>query len=450
MPAEAPGQAQAGLLPQEIIRRKRDGVVLSVAEIEAFVRGLVDGSVGDGQAAAFAMAVFFNGMEEAERVALTRAMARSGATVDWSGLDLPGPRIDKHSTGGVGDKVSLILAPLAAACGLAVPMISGRGLGHTGGTTDKLESIPGYDATPGLDRFRKVVAEAGCAIIGQTPELAPADRRLYGIRDVTATVESIPLITASILSKKLAAGLDGLVMDVKTGNGAFMADEGAARELAEALVRVATGAGLPTVALVTDMDQVLGTTAGNALEVAETIAFLTGSAREPRLAEVALALGVEMLVLGGVERDPARARARLVAALDDGSAAERFARMVVALGGPANILDHPARHLPAAPIVVPVSPARAGFVQRIDVRAVGLAVVALGGGRTQPGQKIDPRVGFSEVAGIGTEVGPRRPLAVVHAADDTGASRACAALQAAFHVGTAAATPPPLLRGRIA
>jgi thymidine phosphorylase len=396
------------------------------------------------------MAVFFNGMAEAERVALTRAMARSGATVGWSGLDLPGPRIDKHSTGGVGDKVSLILAPLAAACGLAVPMISGRGLGHTGGTTDKLESIPGYDATPGLDRFRRVVAEAGCAIIGQTAELAPADRRLYGIRDVTATVESIPLITASILSKKLAAGLDGLVMDVKAGNGAFMAEEGAARELAEALVRVATGAGLPTVALITDMDQVLGTTAGNALEVAETVAFLTGRAREPRLAEVTLALGVEMLMLGGVERDPARARARLLAALDDGSAAERFARMVAALGGPADIVENCDRHLPKAPVVMTAPAPSAGIVQRIDVRAVGLAVVALGGGRTQPGQKIDLSVGLSEVAGLGVEVGSGQPLALVHAADEAGAARAVAALQAAFAIGKTAMTAPPLLRGRIA
>lgn len=256
MPADGPGKAQGGPLPQETIRRKRDGERLSGAEIDAFVRGLTDGSIGDGQAAAFAMAVFFNGMGWEERVALTRAMARSGDTIDWSGVELPGPRIDKHSTGGVGDKVSLILAPLAAACGLAVPMISGRGLGHTGGTTDKMESIPGYDATPSLARFRQVVAEAGCAIIGQTAELAPADRRLYGIRDVTATVESIPLITASILAKKLAAGLDGLVMDVKTGNGAFMADEAEARELAQSLVTVATGAGLPTAALITGMDEV--------------------------------------------------------------------------------------------------------------------------------------------------------------------------------------------------
>lgn len=439
----------AAPLPQEIIRRKRDGERLSGAEIDTFVRGLTDGSIGDGQAAAFAMAVFFNGMDWEERVALTRAMAGSGDRVDWSNAKLPGPRIDKHSTGGVGDKVSLILAPLAAACGLAVPMISGRGLGHTGGTTDKMESIPGYDATPSLARFRQVVAEAGCAIIGQTAELAPADRRLYGIRDVTATVESIPLITASILAKKLAAGLDGLVMDVKTGNGAFMADEAEARELAQSLVAVATGAGLPTTALITDMDQVLGGTAGNALEVAETVDFLTGRAREARLAEVTLALGVEMLRLGGIESDAAAARARLVAALDDGRAADRFARMVAALGGPADMLERAGHHLPAAPVVAPAPPSRPGLVRRVDVRSVGLAVVALGGGRTCPGQEIDKRVGFSAVAGIGDSVGPDRPLALVHAADEAEAMRAAATLQAAFEIGDAASAAPPVLRARI-
>jgi thymidine phosphorylase len=349
----------------------------------------------------------------------------------------------------VGDKVSLILAPLAAACGLAVPMISGRGLGHTGGTTDKMEAIPGYDATPGLARFRAVVAETGCAIIGQTAELAPADRRLYGIRDVTATVESIPLITASILSKKLAAGLDGLVMDVKTGSGAFMAEEGQARELAESLVKVATGAGLPTTALVTDMDQVLGSSAGNALEVAETIDFLTGRSRDARLLEVTLALGVEMLRLGGVEAKDAPARRSLMRALDGGAAAERFARMVAALGGPADIVARAADHLPKAPVVAPAPPARPGIVQRIDVQAVGLAVVKLGGGRTQPGQAIDPRVGFSDIAGIGDAVGPDRPLAIVHAADGDAALRAVAALQAAFAIGTTAARPGAMLRARI-
>ena len=450
MPADEPGRAQGGLLPQETIRRKRDGARLTDAEIEGFVRGLTDGSVGDGQAAAFAMAVFFNGMDEAERVALTRAMARSGATVDWSGLDLPGPRIDKHSTGGVGDKVSLILAPLAAACGLAVPMISGRGLGHTGGTTDKMESIPGYDATPGLDRFRAVVANVGCAIVGQTAELAPADRRLYGIRDVTATVESIPLISASILSKKLAAGLQGLVMDVKTGSGAFMAEEAQARELAAALARVATGAGLPTVSLVTDMDQVLGTTAGNALEVIEIVDFLTSGSRDPRLEEVTLALGVEMLLLGKVETDAASARARLRRALDDGSAAERFGRMVAALGGHRDILEDAREHLPSVATLFPAPPARPGFVRRIDVRAVGMAVVALGGGRTQPGQVIDPGVGLSEVAPLGAEVGANRPLALVHAKTADAATRAVDALQAAFEIGDSPLQTPAIVRARIA
>ena len=440
----------AAPLPQEIIRRKRDGRTLGTAEIEGFVRGLVDGSIGDGQAAAFAMAVFFRGMDWDERVALTRAMAGSGATVDWRGIDLPGPRIDKHSTGGVGDKVSLILAPLAAACGLAVPMISGRGLGHTGGTTDKMESIPGYDATPGLDRFRAVVAQAGCAIVGQTAELAPADRRLYAIRDVTATVESIPLITASILSKKLTAGLDGLVMDVKTGSGAFMARESEARELAESLVKVATGASLPTTALVTDMDQVLGTTAGNALEVAETIGFLTGKARDARLLEVTLALGQEMLRLGGIAGDADAARARLLAALDDGSAAERFARMVAGLGGPRDIVERPDRHLPSAPVVLPALPPCAGIVQRVDVRAVGLAVVALGGGRSQAGQRIDPRVGLGELAGIGAAVGPDRPLARDQSAQSPRARPAVAPLKSAIEHGDAVPPPAPVLRRRIA
>jgi thymidine phosphorylase len=328
-------------------------------------------------------------------------------------------------------------------------MISGRGLGHTGGTTDKMEAIPGYNATPGLDRFRTVVAEVGCAIIGQTAELAPADRRLYGIRDVTATVESIPLITASILSKKLAAGLQGLVMDVKTGSGAFMAEETQARELAQALARVATGAGLPTVSLVTDMDQVLGTTAGNALEVIETVDFLTGGAREPRLAEVTLALAVEMLLLGKVETDAATARARLQRALDGGEAAERFARMVAALGGHRDILEDARDHLPSVATVFPAPPARPGFIRRIDVRAVGMAVVALGGGRTKPGQAIDPGVGLSEVAPLGAEVGANRPLALVHAASADAAARAVDALQAAFEIGDTAPAIGPVIRARV-
>ena len=312
-------------LPQEIIRAKRDGEVLSADEIAFMIRGLTDGSISEGQVAAFAMAVFFQGMTMDERVALTRCMVESGETISWQ----DGPVLDKHSTGGVGDKVSLMLAPIVAACGGRVPMISGRGLGHTGGTLDKLDSIPGYDTAPDIAAFRRCIADAGCAIIGQTADLAPADRRLYAIRDVTATVESIALITASILSKKLAAGLDGLVMDVKTGNGAFADTLAMARELAESIVTVANGAGLRTTALITDMNQVLGRTVGNALEVAETVAFLRGDERDPRLLEVVLALAGEMLAAGGLDADPAQV-------LDDGGAAETFQRMVSALGGPAD------------------------------------------------------------------------------------------------------------------
>jgi thymidine phosphorylase len=435
--------------PQEIIRRKRDGGALSEAEIAFLVHGLTDGSIGDAQIAAFAMAVFHKGMTAAECVALTRAMTRSGTVIDWSGTRLPGPRLDKHSTGGVGDKVSLMLAPLLAACGAAVPMISGRSLGHTGGTLDKLESIPGYDATPGLDRFRAVVAEAGCAIIGQTAELAPADRRLYALRDVTATVESIPLITASILSKKLAAGLEGLVMDVKFGSGAFAAAEAMARELAGSIVAVANGAGLPTAALLTDMNQVLGWTVGNALEVRETIDYLAGGRRESRLHEVVLALGAEMLVLGRLAPERAVARRQLEAALADGRAAERFQRMVRALGGPGDLLEHPDRHLAAAPVIRPALPGRPGFVAAMDARAIGLAAMALGGGRRQPGDRIDHRVGLSAVAGLGDPVGPDRPLAIVHAADGTAADEAVAALRDAITIGDTPPTAGPLILDRV-
>ncbi|HVW18208.1 MAG TPA: thymidine phosphorylase, partial [Solirubrobacteraceae bacterium] len=337
------------MLAPELIRRKRDGAELSSEEIAFLVGGLTDGSLTDAQAGALAMAICWRGMTDAERVALTGAMTRSGEVLDWSGVNLPGPILDKHSTGGVGDKVSLLLAPIVAACGGAVPMISGRGLGHTGGTLDKLESIPGYDVAPDDARLRRAVARVGCAIVGQTGTLAPADRRLYAIRDATGTVESIPLITASILSKKLAAGLDALVMDVKAGSGAFMAGLDGARELARSIVDVARGNGLPATALVTDMDSVLGRTAGNAVEVREAIDHLTGAASDPRLREVTLALCAELLALGGLHADPARA-------LDSGAAAERFAAMVAELGGPADLLERPDAHLPRAPVVVEALP----------------------------------------------------------------------------------------------
>jgi thymidine phosphorylase len=433
------------VLPQELIRRKRDGGALEAHEIEWFVRGITDGAVSDAQVGAFAMAVVLKGMTPDERVALTGAMMRSGDVLDWSEAGLTGPALDKHSTGGVGDKVSLLLAPIVAACGGAVPMISGRGLGHTGGTLDKLESIPGYVAAPDLDRFRAAVNEAGCAIVGQTAALAPADRRLYAIRDATGTVESLPLIVASILSKKLAAGLDALVMDVKAGSGAFMTDLDSARELARAIVEVAAGNGLPATALITDMDRVLGRTAGNALEVRESIDHLTGTASDPRLLEVTLELCRELLRLGGLaDADPD-------AALRSGAAAERFAKMVASLGGPSNLLEDPDAHLRAAQQVVAAMPERGGVVTEIDVRAVGLAVVALGGGRRHEAEDVDHAVGLSEVAAPGERVGPaERPLALVHARTREEADAAVAALRAAFTVGDEPPGETPAIRERLA
>jgi thymidine phosphorylase len=436
------------MLPQEVIRAKRDGATLSAEQIAFFVGGITDGSISEGQVAAFAMAVFFRGMDTGERVELTRAMMSSGDTLSWP--DLPGPAVDKHSTGGVGDNVSLMLAPMLAACGAYVPMISGRGLGHTGGTLDKLDSIPGYQAKPDNDLFRRVVREAGCAIIGQTASLAPADQRLYSIRDVTATVESIPLITASILSKKLAAGLSALVMDVKSGTGAFMSSFAGAQELAQSIATVATGAGVPTVALITDMNEPLASAAGNAVEVLNALDYLTGARRDARLHEVTLALAAEPLVARGLARDLADARARLQAALDSGAAAERFERMVAALGGPANFLRDARALLPAAPVVRPAPPPRAGFVRAIDARALGLAVVELGGGRRRPSDAVDPAVGLTEIAGIGAEVGPDAPLAMVHARDEAAAAGAAARIAAAYEIGDASPPRAPAVRARIA
>jgi thymidine phosphorylase len=431
------------LIPQELIRRKRDGGRLSDEELEFIVSGIADGGLTDGQVAAFAMAVFFRDLDDGERVALTGAMTRSGTVLEWD----DGPVLDKHSTGGVGDKVSLLLAPIVAACGGRVPMISGRGLGHTGGTLDKLDSIPGYATAPDLALLRRVVGEAGCAIIGQTPELAPADRRFYALRDATATVESIPLIVGSILSKKLAAGLDALVMDVKAGSGAFMPDRARSAELARAIVAVARGNGLACEALLTDMDQVLGRTAGNAVEVRESLGALTHPrTAEPRLIEVTLALCAALLRMGGLYDDDAAARAAAAEALTSGAAAERFARMCAALGGPADLIDDPDRHLPRAPSALEVFPPAGGRVAAIAVREIGVAVLELGGGRLREDQEIDHAVGLLDVAGLGEEVGPGgRPLATVHARDAAGAERAAARVRAAFEVGDAPAAPPPLI-----
>ena len=440
----------AAYFPQEIIRRKRDGEALSDAEIAFMVEGIAAGTVSEGQVAAFAMATFFRDMTADECVALTLAMRDSGTVLDWRDAGLPGPPLDKHSSGGVGDKVSLMLAPIVAACGGAVPMISGRGLGHTGGTLDKLDSIPGYDTQPDLATFRRVVSDVGCAIIGQTADLAPADGRLYAVRDVTATVESVPLITASILSKKLAAGLDGLVMDVKTGSGAFAADLDMARALAESIVRVAGGAGLTCVALITDMSQVLGRTAGNALEVREAIEFLRGDARDARLLEVVIQLASELIQIGGLATGEEDARTRANEALETGAAAEHFATMVVALGGPVGLVDDPDQHLAAAPVVTPALPVQAGIVQAIDTRAMGVAVMQLGGGRRRADDSIDYAVGLSNISAIGEPVGPDAPLCRIHARSAAAADEAALLVRDAVRVSEAPSSAPPLVYQRVA
>jgi thymidine phosphorylase len=421
------------MLPQEIIAKKRDGEVLSATEIGSFIAGFADGSVSHAQAAAFAMATYFRDMTVPERVALTEAMRDSGTVLDWSDLD--GPVADKHSTGGVGDNVSLMLAPILAACGLYVPMISGRGLGHTGGTLDKFDAIPGYQTSPDNALFRKVVREVGCAIIGQTADLAPADKLLYAIRDVTATVESIPLITASILSKKLAAGLGALILDVKTGSGAFMPTLEKSRALAESLVSVANGAGLKTAALITDMNEPLASAAGNALEVRNAVDFLTGKQQDPRLREVTLALCRELIAMTGGTADPE-------AALTSGKAAEIFGRMVAALGGPTDFVEAMDRHLDPAPIVRDIVLEGDGVVTAIDTKAIGMAVVALGGGRRLPTDAIDFTVGFDQIVGLGTKLHGKTRSSVIHARDEKTAEEAERRFRAAFTIGEKAPLYP--------
>jgi thymidine phosphorylase len=425
------------LLPAEIIRRKRDGHALAPEQVQDFVRGIVDNSWSEGQVAALAMAILLRGMQRDEVLALTQAMLHSGEVMQWQDAAFRGPVLDKHSTGGVGDKVSLMLAPIVAACGGVLPMISGRGLGHTGGTLDKLEALPGYSINPPRETLLKLLRDVGCAIVGASERIAPADRRLYAVRDVTATVESVPLITASILSKKLAAGLQSLVIDVKTGNGAFAASLGDARALATSLVQVAQAAGLPAEALITDMNQVLGRTAGNALELQEALDFLDGRDREPRQLEVTLALAARMLRLSGLAPDLDSARARAGQALQSGRAAEHFARMVAALGGPADVFDA-GRRLPAAPVQRVFAAPREGVLAAMDTRALGMVVVALGGGRRRAGDAVDARVGLSEVLPLGTAVHAGDALLRVHAASEAAADEALAALAAAMRIADAA------------
>ena len=425
------------MLFTDVIRSKRDGAELSDEQIQFLVDGLADASIPAEQVSSLAMAIFLNSMSFDEAGKLTQAMAQSGTVLDWSGQGLDGPVVDKHSTGGIGDKVSFMLAPIVAACGAYVPMISGRGLGHTGGTTDKAESIPGYDTAPDFKSFQRIVREVGCAIIGQTTDLAPADRRFYAIRDVTATVESVPLITASILAKKIAAGLDCLVMDVKTGSGAFMETLPRAREMAETIMQTAARTRLKVDALITDMNQPLGTTAGNALEIAEAVAYLRNDYREPRLDEVTLNLCAQMLVVSGLETDRAAALARCDEAVTSGRAAEVFARMCAALGGPADFLDNSDRYLARAPVVRAVH--TDGYLARVNTRALGNAIIELGGGRRAVGESIDLAVGLSELAPLGTMLDADRPLALVHAATEESAAQAERSLLAACETG---AEPP--------
>ncbi len=410
------------MLFADVIRAKRDGGELSPEQIRFFVNGLADESLPAEQVSSLAMAVFLNGMTFEEAATLTIGMSQSGTVLDWSDAGLDGPVVDKHSTGGVGDKVSFLLAPIAAACGCYVPMISGRGLGHTGGTTDKAEAIPGYSTAPDFETFKRIVRSVGCAVIGQTADLAPADRRLYAIRDVTATVESIPLITASILSKKIAAGLDALVMDVKVGSGAFMPSHEKSVDLARSIIATAAKADLKTSAVLTDMNEVLGTMAGNALEIAESMAYLRNDYRDSRLDEVVMTLCAEMLMLTGIESDLGRALDRCDKAVTSGQAAERFDEMCVALGGPAGFVANDGKYLAQAPVTRAVH--TSGFLAAVDTRAVGNAIIELGGGRRQVGEVLDLSVGFSDVARIGTLLDGETPLAVVHAASDDAAALA--------------------------
>lgn len=422
-------------LPQEIIRKKRNGEALSTQEIQFFIQGITNNTIGEGQIAALAMAVYFKDMTMDERVALTCAMRDSGMVLNWDHLNLGGPIVDKHSTGGVGDVVSLMLGPMVAACGGFVPMISGRGLGHTGGTLDKLDAIPGYQTSVDNDRFLKVVKEAGVAIIGQTGDLAPADKRIYAVRDITATVESIAMITGSILSKKLASGLEALVMDVKVGSGAFMPTFEASEELAKSIVAVANGAGCRTSALLTDMNQVLASSAGNGVEVREAVRYLTGEYRNPRIHEVTMSLSAEMLISAGLASDDSDARRKLQAVLDNGKAAEIFGRMVTGLGGPADFMERYDAYLPKAAIVRPVFAANSGFVTAMDTRELGLAVVAMGGGRRAAGDKLDYAVGLTDFIRLGQSVEADKPIALIHAQTEEQYAQAASMVQAAVRIG---------------
>jgi pyrimidine-nucleoside phosphorylase len=429
----------------DIITKKRDGGTLEADEIRFFIEGVTDGSIPEYQASAWLMATLLRGMSRQETTALTDAMVRSGATVDLRGI--PGVKVDKHSTGGVGDKTSLILAPLAAACGVLVPMMSGRGLGHTGGTLDKLESIPGFRVDLSLDDMKAVLRETGCAMIGQTAQIAPADKKLYALRDVTGTVESIPLISASIMSKKIAEGIDALVLDVKTGSGAFMKTEADSQRLAESLVSIGNASGVRTEAVITAMEAPLGRAVGNALEVVECLEVLKG--RGPAdLVDVSVELAARMLVLGNVAADRADAEKRVRGAIASGAGLERFRRIIEVQHGDPAVVDDYGR-LPSAPDREAVTAPRSGYLARLDAELVGRASVALGAGRNRVDEAIDPAVGIVVLAAPGDQVRAGDAVLELHCRSRGRVDEAVALASRALSIADAPPAARPLIRGEV-
>ena len=420
--------------PQDVIRKKRDGLSLSREEINFFIEGVTNGRIADYQVSALLMAIYLNGMNEAEQQALTEAMLNSGNILDFS--DIPKPKADKHSTGGVGDKTSIIIAPLVAACGVCVPMISGRGLGHTGGTLDKLESIPGYRVNLSATEFKQVLDQVGYAMAGQTAELAPADKRMYALRDATATVEAIPLIVASIISKKGAAGLDAMIIDVKVGNGAFMREEQRARALAHALVSTGNSCGIKTRALLTDMNQPLGGAVGNSLEVEECIQILRGEANEAAqpVLDLSLDLCAHMLMLANVDQTIEAAREHLEKVLQSGEALECLRRNIEAQGGDPRVCDAPGSFLPLVRETVKVESPRSGFITKVDTTEIGHAVAAIGGGRVRIEDTVDPTVGFTSELKLGDQVSAGEAIGAVYCADSDAGREAALRIQAAYHI----------------
>jgi len=434
------------LRPQDVIRKKRDGLSLSREEIDFFIEGVTNGRIADYQVSALLMAIYLNGMNEAEQQALTEAMLNSGNILDFS--DIPKPKADKHSTGGVGDKTSIIIAPLVAACGVCVPMISGRGLGHTGGTLDKLESIPGYRVSLSATEFKKVLDQVGYAMAGQTAELAPADKTMYALRDATATVKAIPLIVASIISKKGAAGLDAMIIDVKVGNGAFMREEARAKALAHALVSTGNSCGIKTRALLTDMNQPLGGAVGNSLEIMECVQLLRREANEAAqpVLDLSLELSAHMLMLANVDQTIEAARERLDKVLDSGRALECLQSNIAAQGGDPRVCDAPHDFLPLVSETVKVESPRSGFITKVDTTEIGHAIAAIGGGRVRIEDTVDPTVGFTSELKLGDEVRAGDAIGVVYCADSTAAAEAARRIQAAYQIGDEPMQSPQLVK----